>query len=290
VDINEIQLYLDSAKHIKLLTREEEVTLSRAVLAGIRAKTRIEQDDVGEEERRTLLAEVHVGEKARERFLSANLRLVVSIAGNYKWSPLSLADLVQEGNIGLIRALEKFDPDRGFKFSTYASWWVRQAMSRASQMADTIRLPVYQVEKVNRLRRADKAFNGDSQSKEDVLLLAGLSAEEAAKVRMLPHVGHSLDEPSGTESDSLLGDFIADESQVDAETCALVDQLQDRIPELFEGFSDRDKLIFEMRFGEEAASLEDIGQEIGLTRERVRQIMLSHMKDLRARARRMGLR
>lgn len=291
MDIDEIQTYLDSAKQIKLLTREEEVTLSRIVVVGNKAKAMLEQGDPTGEGREALLAEVHAGGRARERFLSANLRLVVSIAGKYKWSPLGFADLVQEGNIGLIRALEKFDPERGFKFSTYASWWVRQAMTRASQMAEAIRLPVYQVDKMYRLRRADKTCVGNGPpTEEEVLALAGMSAEEARRVRALPHVGHSLDDPSGTESDSLFGEFVADENQVDAETCAMIDQLQGRVSELFDGFSEREKLIFEMRFGEESASLEEIGQVVGLTRERVRQIMLHRMKDLRTRARGMGLR
>lgn len=290
MDIDDIKTYLDSAKQIKLLTREEEITLSRVVLVGIKAKAMLEQGDPAGVERRALLAEVHAGEKARERFLSANLRLVVSIAGKYRWSPLGFADLVQEGNIGLIRALEKFDPERGFKFSTYASWWVRQAMTRASQMADAIRLPVYQVDKMYRLRRASKLHRDSEVLSEEVLALAGLTFEEARKVRSLPHVGQSLDDPSGTESDSLFGDFVADEKHVDAETCAIVDQLQGRMSELFDGLSERDKIIFEMRFGEESASLEEIGIVVGLTRERVRQIMLHRMKELRVRARGMGLR
>lgn len=290
MDIDDIKPYLDSAKQIKLLTREEEVTLSRIVLAGNKAKALLEQDVPTDVERRALLAEVYAGEKARERFLSANLRLVVSIAGKYKWSPLGFADLVQEGNIGLIRALEKFDPERGFKFSTYASWWVRQAMTRASQMADAIRLPVYQVDKVYRLRRASKMIRDSEVLSEEVLALAGLTFEEARKVQALPHVGPSLDDPSGTESDTLFGDFVADEKHVDAETCAIIDQMQGQMPELFDGFTEREKLIFEMRFGEESASLEEIGQVVGLTRERVRQIMLHRMKELRARARSMGLR
>lgn len=285
-----LQVYLDRARRYGLLTREEEQDLSLKVKLGERAEKKLSCPDVPAEERKALLQVVAEGKGARERFLNANLRLVVSLAVRFRWTGLSLQDLVQEGNIGLMHALEKFDPERGFKFSTYASWWIRQAMMRASQQSDMIRLPVYKVEMRNRVRRAEGVFRSDhGPTIEEVAHEAGVSVQEVHKMRNLAHVSNSLDEPVGDE-DTLLVELMSDAFADDPERKVIATEVGQHIGTLFEDLSARDRLIFDMRYGEEAASLEEIGQAVGLTRERVRQILMMHHKAFKVRAIKLGVR
>jgi len=267
MDWSELQVYMQQAKKYPLLTWAEEVALARLIKKG------------GPE-----------GRAARERFINANLRLVVSIVGRYKHSPLSIPDLVQEGNIGLMRALTKFDPERGFKFSTYASWWIRQAMTRASQQADSIRIPVHQMDARNHVRLVVRDFDRQfdrEPTDEEVMEVTGLSAAKVNQVRNLPSVGASLDDPMG-DGKSTLGAFVEDEAAVDAEMAVLIRDLRGRSHQLLEGLSSRDRKIFLLRYGEDALSLDEIGQEVGLTRERVRQILEKNKSVLRARALKLG--
>lgn len=264
----DLQAYMEQAKRFPLLSREEEAELARFIKRG----------KPGSEEVR----------KARDRFLSSNLRLVVSIAKKYKHSALGLADLVQEGNIGMMRALVKFDPERGFKFSTYASWWIRQAMTRATQQADPIRLPVYKVDIRNRVRKAEGRL-GDGASDEAVAEAAGVTLRELASVRKLPYIGGSLDDLIDGEGSTTLMEMIRDEDAEDAELVAILIDLSDKRDLLFEGVSDRDRHMISLRYGEDPRTLEEIGNEVGLTRERVRQIIERNKPGLRARARALGL-
>lgn len=287
----ELQPYMDRAKQFALLTREDEVALSRVFIAGLQAEQTLKEGPVAsDEEKKSLTQIMAAGRKARDTFLNANLRLVVSLASKMRWSGLGVQDLVQEGNIGMMKALSKWDPDRGFKFSTYASWWIKQAMARATQNSDMIRLPVYKVDVRNRVRRGEGGFTGNP-SDEAVATAIGMTAKEVSVARNLPYVGVSLDEPIGEdESGSLLIDTLRDDDTEDAESAAILGDTGDKIVELFEGVPERTRIVFEMRYGDSCASLEDIGQVIGCTRERVRQILLVEGRALKRRAQVMGIR
>ena len=283
--------FMDVSPRFPLLTREEEWELSGMYLDGLAAKKEMRREGLTSDARAELSRRVRAGEAARERFLNANLRLVVSIAKKYKHSSFSTSDLVQEGMIGLMRALDKFDRDRGFKFSTYASWWIRQAMSRAIQQADMIRIPVYKSEARGRVRKAEMDAERRSEgtlSDEDVSSRVGLSTRDVRLARLLPVVGPSLDEPLVAGGAPFV-DTIEDEEASDAEDeCIRVD-VNSKVGQLFDGFSQRDRLIFQLRFGEDSMSLEDIGRVVGLTRERVRQVIEKHKIMLRERARALGM-
>jgi RNA polymerase primary sigma factor len=258
MDWSELQVYMQQAKKYPLLSREEEIVLARQIKKG------------------------GPGAKAaREQFLNANLRLVVSMVGKFKYSTLGVQDLVQEGNIGLMRALTKFDPERGFKFSTYASWWIRQAMMRASQQADPIRIPVHQADARNLVKKVeryyDQHFDRDPTD-EEVADATGLKPRA---------VGASLDDPSG-DGDATLASFIEDEDAEDAELAVLVQDLREQSGKILDELNERDRLIFMLRYGEEPLSLEEIGDKVGLTRERVRQILGDNKVALQAKARKLG--
>lgn len=281
----------DLAKHYPLLTREEERDLSGVFQAGRQAAQELEAGDISPERRAELRKAVWDGELARERFLNSNLRLVITIAKRYGHPSFTLSDLVQEGNIGLIRALEKFDPDRGCKFSTYSSWWVRQSITRAIQYADMIRIPVHRTEARMRLRRAESDVGrGDARDVSDdtIARIAGMPVKDVEVLRSLPQVSASLDDPIG-DGLFVLGDKFCDEDAEDAETLAIRANIQDNFDKLFEDFTERDRLIFQMRYGDDKASLDDIGQAFGVTRERIRQIIEKHKKGLRAKAKLLGM-
>lgn len=285
MDISDLQFYMNEAKRHPLLTREEEVALAKVYNEGRDAEKALEDPSLTKAERRALNERVWRGHQARDRFLNANLRLVVAIAKRYPHAPFGYADLIQEGNIGMMRALEKFDHSLGYKFSTYASWWIRQSMSRAIQQADMIRLPVNKAEIRNRVRRLD----ADGVTEDEVIAYRlGVSPEEVARSRCTPIVAASLDEPA-YDGGSLVGDLVEDEDAVNAEVAAILADVHHKFDSLFDGFPERDRLIFLMRYGDGMSSLEDIGETVGLTRERVRQILLKHRKVLRDRARALGM-
>lgn len=265
---SDIQIYLDQMGRFPLLSREEELRLARIIKSGDPRSKEVQD--------------------ARSLFLSSNLRLVVTIAKRYRQSPLSLADLIQEGNIGLMRALKKFDPDRGFKFSTYAAWWIRQAITRSSQQADPIRLSVYQAQLQNRVRHAERCLGLDATD-ERVASLADMSVAKVQEVRLTPRVGGSLDELLTPDSEDTHLDMLADEEAEDAEVMAILIDLHGQREALFQGMSDRTRLMFELRYGEEPLTLEEIGRRMGITRERVRQSIEKHKPILRKRALALGL-
>src|SRR5215208_2776401 len=249
-----VRLYLRSIGRVPLLTREDEVRLAK----------RIEQNDMS----------------AKNSLIEANLRLVVSIAKRYTGRGLTLLDLIQEGNLGLIRAVEKFDWRRGFKFSTYATWWIRQAITRAlADQSRTIRIPVHMVERMNRVARAKRQFlqkNNREPTPEEIAPLVEMPPKKVEEILKLGQEPVSLEAPVGSdEGDASLGDFIAD-AAVDRPLEIVANRIRDAdLQEVLDALPWRERRVIELRYGlgsEDPMTLEDIGQEVGVTRERVRQI------------------
>ena len=256
-----VRMYLREIGRVSLLTYVEEVALAK----------RVEKAD----------------KKARERLINANLRLVVSIAKKYVNRGLTLLDLIEEGNIGLMRAVMKYDWRRGYKFSTYATWWIRQAITRAiADQARTIRIPVHMVETINKFNRLSRKLMqelGREPTPEEVALEMGVSVEKAREIIKVSQEPASLEAPVGEEEDSRLGDFIQDASAspTDQATHAL---LKDHIKEVLETLSPREAKVLEYRFGLEDGkqrTLEEVGKEFGVTRERIRQIEAKAIRKLR---------
>lgn len=312
-----VRMYLREIGRVNLLTAEEEVMLARSIQRGIRAIKQLQKDNLDPAKKQKLERNVREGERARRRLAEANLRLVVSVAKRYIGRGMNFLDLIQEGNIGLLRAVEKFDHKRGYKFSTYASWWIRQAISRAiADQARTIRIPVHMVETINRLirtqRRLLQELGREPTSKEiamemDLLPEEDLQAIEqaratshqldpavdrrwrraATKVRRIMRIAQepmSLETPIGSEENSYLGDFIEDESVVGPVDAASKQLLKEQMQDILDSLSERERKVLEMRFGlldGQGHTLEEVGQEFGVTRERIRQIEAKALRKLR---------
>jgi RNA polymerase primary sigma factor len=314
-----VRMYLREIGRVSLLTAEEEVMLAKAIQRGDRARHRLKlkRGDLTPKKRAKLQTEVREGELARRRLAEANLRLVVSVAKRYIGRGMSFLDLIQEGNIGLLRAVEKFDHRKGYKFSTYATWWIRQAISRAiADQARTIRIPVHMVETINRLVRTQRRLLqelGREPSPEEVALEMNLLSKEdklayeearatgesvdpalerrirrsASKVRRIMRVAQepmSLETPIGSEENSYLGDFIEDESLPGPVDAASRQLLKEQMSDILGSLSDRERKVLEMRFGlkdGQGRTLEEVGQEFGVTRERIRQIEAKALRKLR---------
>ncbi len=257
-----VRMYLREIGQISLISGEEEIELAK----------RIERGD----------------EVAKKKLAEANLRLVVSIAKKYVGRGLSLLDLIQEGNIGLLRAVEKFDYRRGYKFSTYATWWIRQAITRAiADQARTIRIPVHMVETINKLIRTQRQLVQDLGREplpEEIAAEMGLPVDKVEHVIKISQETVSLEAPVGEEEDSQLGDFIEDVNAISPEDAATHELLKEQIKEILVGLSPREQKILRMRFGLENGrthTLEEVGQEFGVTRERIRQIEAKALSRLR---------
>jgi RNA polymerase primary sigma factor len=285
-----IRLYLREIGRVPLLTAAEEVTLARAIEAGILARERLEGlDPHGEPALRRDLAEVVVrGDRAKDHLVEANLRLVVSIAKRYAGRGIGLLDLVQEGNLGLIRAVEKFDYARGFKFSTYASWWIRQGISRAvADQGRTIRVPVHVAETMNRVMRVQRDLIqelGRQPSAQEVAEVVDLDAERVEEVRRLAVEPLSLHLPVGEDAGNELGDLLVDESAQDPERMAAASMLRALLEEVLGRLGERERAMVRLRYGldgGEACTLEEVGRIFGVTRERVRQIEARTLAILR---------
>jgi RNA polymerase nonessential primary-like sigma factor len=284
-----VRVYLNGIGRTALLTAAQEVELAKRIEAGVFAQhmldTATKLNSTRRGELRQLVADGHV---AKNHLLEANLRLVVSLAKRYTGRGMPLLDLIQEGNLGLIRAVEKFDYTKGFKFSTYATWWIRQAITRG--MADqgrTIRLPVHLVEQVNKLARIKRDLHqqlGREATHEELAAEVGLTPEKVSD--LLDHARDpvSLDMPVGSEEDAPLGDFIEDGEATDAESAVISGLLHDDLRRVLATLDDREQSVIRLRYGLDDGmphTLDQIGKRFGLSRERVRQIEREVMSKLR---------
>jgi len=281
-----LDAYFDEIRRIPLLTAAEEMVLGRAVMEGQSARRQLLELDPPVP-RIELLRRARRGDIARGRMIEANLRLVVAVAKRYAGYGLPLPDLVQEGNLGLMRAVEKFDYRRGFKFSTYATWWIRQSVGRAvMDQARVIRLPVHLQERLRRLERAERALVQDLGREIDEQELAeslDMSVEEIQAMRRYAEAITSLDAPVGTEEDATVGDLVA-APDAPLEEAVEVDERRQVIEDMLDGLLPREAVVLRLRFGFEDDrrwTLEEIGARIGVTRERARQIESEALVKLR---------
>jgi len=265
-----VRMYLREIGRIPLLNREEEINLAQRTEAG--------------------------DKKAKAHLITSNLRLVVSIAKKYIGRGMSFLDLIQEGNKGLIRAVEKYDWKRGYKFSTYATWWIRQAITRAiADQARTIRIPVHMVETINKLVRTQRRLMQDlgrEPAPEEVAGEMGLEADRVREIMKISQKTTSLETPIGDDEDSYLGDFIADETQASPYDLTSRRLLKENLEEVLSALSDREARVLKMRFGlggKRPMTLEEVGREFGVTRERIRQIEAKALRKLKHPSRRKKL-
>jgi RNA polymerase nonessential primary-like sigma factor len=284
-----VRVYLNGIGKTALLTAEQEVELAKRIEAGVFAGHVLESDvGMSPQRRKDLRMVVRDGGRARNHLLVANLRLVVSLAKRYTGRGMPLLDLIQEGNLGLIRAVEKFDYTKGFKFSTYATWWIRQAISRG--MADqgrTIRLPVHLVEQVNKLSRLKRELHqqlGRDATLAELAHESGIPEEKIAD--LLDHARDpvSLDMPVGSDEEAPLGDFIEDSESTSAEAAVVAGFMHDDINRVLRTLDDREQTVVRLRYGLDDGrprTLDEIGRHFGISRERVRQIERDSMAKLR---------
>ena len=288
-----VRMYLKEIGKVDLLTAAEEVDLAMKIEVGVEAEEKLMAADNGEieisrAEMRRLNRVEQVGLEAKQALISANLRLVVSIAKRYVGRGMLFLDLIQEGNLGLIRAVEKFDYTKGYKFSTYATWWIRQAITRAiADQARTIRIPVHMVETINKLVRVQRQLLQDlgrDPTPEEIGEEMGMSAERVREIQKISQEPVSLETPIGEEEDSQLGDFIEDSSAIAPPEAASDSMLREQLEQVLDGLADRERKVIKFRFGLEDGhprTLEEVGREFGVTRERIRQIESKTLVKLR---------
>jgi RNA polymerase primary sigma factor len=293
-----VRMYLKEIGKVALLTAEEEVDLAKRIEAGLFASEKlVTMPRVSASLRRDLEAIEYDGSIAKRKLVEANLRLVVSIAKRYVGRGMLFLDLIQEGNLGLIRAVEKFDYTKGYKFSTYATWWIRQAITRAiADQARTIRIPVHMVETINKLIRIQRQLLQDlgrEPTPEEVGKEMDLPPEKVLEIQKLSQEPVSLDTPIGEEDDSHLGDFIEDSDAIVPIDAASFILLQEQLDSVLHSLSEREKKVIQLRFGltdGHPRTLEEVGKEFGVTRERIRQIESKTLSKLRHPSRSQKLR
>ena len=284
-----VRVYLNGIGKTALLSAEDEVELAKRIEAGLYAQHLLEtRKRLGDKRKSDLAMLAADGQSARQHLLEANLRLVVSLAKRYTGRGMPLLDLIQEGNLGLIRAMEKFDYAKGFKFSTYATWWIRQAITRG--MADqsrTIRLPVHLVEQVNKLARIKREMHqilGREATEDELAEESGIPADKIADLLAHSRDPVSLDMPVGTDEEAPLGDFIEDAEAMSAENTVIAELLHTDIRHVLATLDERERQVIQLRFGlddGQPRTLDQIGKLFGLSRERVRQIEREVMMKLR---------
>lgn len=295
-----VRMYLKEIGKVNLLTPDEEIQLAQDMGAGDAAKEQMEEleqarkngEEVSltEEEEKELRRLVKRGEAAKQRLAEANLRLVVSIAKRYVGRGMLFLDLIQEGNLGLIKAVEKFDYTKGYKFSTYATWWIRQAITRAiADQARTIRIPVHMVETINRMRQATNQLvyqNGHEPTPEELAKAMDMSVERVREIQRMAQEPASLESPVGEEEDSSLGDFVADENAEAPGKAADRAMVAQQINQALKSLTPREEKVIRLRFGLDDGrprTLEEVGRDFGVTRERVRQIEAKAIRKLHSR-------
>ncbi|MCL1846970.1 MAG: RNA polymerase sigma factor RpoD [Coriobacteriia bacterium] len=288
-----VRMYLKEIGKVSLLTAAEEIDLAMKIEAGLEASNQLEDAfrkkvELERRERRRLNRVEQVGLDAKQQLIEANLRLVVSIAKRYVGRGMLFLDLIQEGNLGLIRAVEKFDYTKGFKFSTYATWWIRQAITRAiADQARTIRIPVHMVETINKLVRIQRQLLqelGREPTPEEIGEAMGMPADRIREIQKISQEPVSLETPIGEEEDSQLGDFIEDNAAVVPPDAASFSMLQEQLGKVLDGLAERERKVISLRFGLEDGhprTLEEVGREFGVTRERIRQIESKTLAKLR---------
>jgi RNA polymerase primary sigma factor len=294
-----VRIYLREIGRVPLLTAHDEVELAKAIEAGLFAEEMMQvgvRANGGGPQLADLLLVSADGTSAKQRLIEANLRLVVSIAKRYIGRGLVFLDLIQEGNLGLIRAVEKFDYTKGYKFSTYATWWIRQAITRAiADQARTIRIPVHMVETINKMARIQRQLHQDlgrEATPEEIAAEMGMHPDRVAEIQRIAQEPVSLQSPIG-EEDSDLGDFIEDADAVVPMEAAAFIMLQDQLDQVLDNLSVREQRIIQLRFGltdGHPRTLEEVGREFGVTRERIRQIESKTLAKLRHPSRAQMLR
>lgn len=299
IKINDpVRMYLKEIGKVELLTAEEEVNLAKLIEYGKYAKQQVESGNYKDEkEKQDYLDAVERGEMAKQRLIEANLRLVVSIAKRHVGRGMLFLDLIQEGNMGLMKAVDKFDYTKGFKFSTYATWWIRQAITRAiADQARTIRIPVHMVETINKLVRCQRQLMqelGREPSPEEIAAKMETTPEKVREIIKISQEPISLESPVGEEDDSNLGDFIPDTDAISPDEYASNELLKDELRNVLETLTDREERVLRLRFGLDdgrTRTLEEVGKEFGVTRERIRQIEAKALRKLRHPSRSKKLR
>ena len=291
-----VRMYLKEIGKVDLLTPDEEVELAKKMQAGMEAKEKIKELDerqrngeqIDEKEYQALRKAIRGGENAKKRLSESNLRLVVSIAKRYVGRGMLFLDLIQEGNLGLLKAVEKFDCTKGFKFSTYATWWIRQAITRAiADQARTIRIPVHMVETINKVIRVSRQLLqelGHDPQPEEIAEEMNMPVERVREILKIAQEPVSLETPIGEEEDSHLGDFIPDDDALEPAEAASFTLLKEQLVEVLKTLTPREEKVLRLRFGIEdgrTRTLEEVGKEFNVTRERIRQIEAKALRKLR---------
>ena len=284
-----VKMYLKEIGQIPLLDPKEEPIIARQIQEGEQAKEDIKNPDLSDEEKKKLAKIIADGEEAKQTLISSNLRLVVSIAKKYVGRGMLFLDLIQEGNCGLIKAVEKFDYTKGFKFSTYATWWIRQSITRAiADQARTIRIPVHMVETINKLTRIQRQLvqdlGRDPMPEEIAEKMENISAEKVREIQKIALDPVSLETPIGEEDDSHLGDFIEDKDTLSPDDYTNNQLLKDEINAVLQGLTEREEKVLRLRFGlldGRTRTLEEVGKEFNVTRERIRQIETKALRKLK---------
>jgi RNA polymerase primary sigma factor len=286
-----VRMYLKEIGKVPLLSPEEEIDLAQKMSDGNHAQERLDsagEDGLSGEELAQLKAQLKAGEKAKQKLAEANLRLVVSIAKRYVGRGMLFLDLIQEGNLGLIKAVEKFDYTKGYKFSTYATWWIRQAITRAiADQARTIRIPVHMVETINKVIRVSRQLLqelGHDPSPEEIADEMAMPVDKVREILKIAQEPVSLETPIGEEEDSHLGDFIPDEGASEPSEAASFTLLKEQLVDVLGTLTPREEKVLKLRFGIEdgrTRTLEEVGKEFNVTRERIRQIEAKALRKLR---------